>query len=138
MKKIITNIFILFFILILLSGCSNNKNIKEITLDEFKQKISNKETFAIYVGNEDCVHCQNYMPTLKKVLKKYNIVIFQIDNSKLTEQEYGEFKTYVNVSGTPTVAFITNGEEETTLDRIVGETDEKTTINKFKANNYIK
>lgn len=133
--KILVSVLIMCFIL---SGCSENKNIKSISLNEFKQKIENKETFVVYVGNKDCVHCNNYMPTLKKVLKDYNITIYQIDNSKLTEEEYGNFKTYVSISGTPTIAFIKNGEEESTLDRIVGETDEETTIKKFKSNGYIK
>ena len=48
------------------------------------------------------------------------------------------FRKYINISGTPTVCFITNGEEETTLNRISGEVSLETTIERFKSNGYIK
>ena len=78
------------------------------------------------------------MPTLKKVLKEYDITIYHIDNSKLTEEQIGELNTYVNISGTPTIAFITKGEEESTFYRIVGDISYEATIEKFKSNGYIK
>ena len=138
MKRIIKFLSIIFAA-ILLTGCSSNdKYINEISLDEFKEKIANKESFALYVGNENCSHCVSYLPTLKSVLKEYNITIYHLDNSMLTDKEYAEFKTYINISGTPTVAFITDGEEETTLNRIVGETSKEDTIERFKTNGYIK
>ena len=138
MKRIIKFLSIIF-VAIILAGCSSNdKYIKEISLDEFKEKIANKESFALYVGNENCSHCVSYLPTLKSVLKEYNITIYHLDNSKLSDKEYAEFKTYINISGTPTIAFITDGEEETTLNRIVGETSKEDTIERFKTNGYIK
>lgn len=129
---------ILFIFTLILSGCSKEEHIKEISLDEFKEKIANKESFALYVGNENCSHCVSYLPTLKSVLKDYNITIYHLDNSKLSDKEYAEFKTYINISGTPTIVFITDGEEETTLNRIVGETSKEDTIERFKTNGYIK
>lgn len=139
MKKIFKSLVIIFISVLFLTGCSSdNKYIKEISLDDFKEKMANKETFAIYIGNEGCSHCVAYKPTLEKVLKDYKITIYHLDNSKLSEEEFSEFKTYINISGTPTVAFITNGEEETTLNRIVGETSSENTIEIFKANGYIK
>ncbi len=138
MKKFLKTIVILFIFFFLLCGCSKKEYIKEITLDEFKEKISNKETFALYVGNTGCSHCLSYRPILEKVLEDYNITIYHIDNSKLDDKEYAEFKTYISISGTPTVAFITNGEEETTLNRITGEVSRDTTIERFKSNGYIK
>lgn len=139
MKKVIKSIIIIFTLVFLLTGCSNDeKYIKEITLDQFKEKMANKETFALYVGNENCSHCIAYLPTLKSVLKEYDITIYHLDNSKLSDKEYSEFTTYISISGTPTVAFITNGEEETTLNRIVGEISKEDTIERFKTNGYIK
>ena len=138
MKKIFCLILILISIFCL-TGCNKqSKYIKDINLNEFKEMVANKKTFVIYVGNDNCSHCVSYMPVLEDVLKKYNIVIYHMDNSKLSEKKYGEFKTYVNVSGTPTIAFIKNGEEESTLNRIVGETSKEDTIERFKLNGYIK
>lgn len=138
MKKIFKTIVLLFTIILLLCGCSKEERIKEITFDEFKEKIANKETFAVYVGNDNCSHCISYRPILEKVLDDYNITIYHVDNSKLNDKEYAEFRTYINISGTPTVAFITDGEEETTLNRITGEVSRDTTIERFKSNDYIK
>ena len=139
MKKVIKSIIIIFTLVFLLTGCSSDeKYIKEITLDQFKEKMANKETFALYIGNENCSHCIAYLPTLKSVLKEYDITIYHLDNSKLSDKEYSEFTTYIGISGTPTVAFITDGEEETTLNRIVGEISKEDTIERFKTNGYIK
>lgn len=138
MKKIFKTIVLLFTIILLLCGCSKEERIKEITFDEFKEKIANKETFAVYVGNDNCSHCISYRPILEKVLDDYNITIYHVDNSKLDNKEYAEFRTYINISGTPTVAFITDGEEETTLNRITGEVSREATIERFKSNGYIK
>ena len=139
MRKILYYVLVITLCVLLSSGCTNKKErIIDISLDEFKEKIDNKETFAVYIGNEGCSHCVSYMPTLKEVLNDYNITIYHIDNSKLSEEESGEFSTYINISGTPTIAFVTNGEEETTLYRIVGSISREATINKFKANGYIK
>ena len=125
-------------IIILVCSCTKERHIKEINLDEFKEKIANKDTFALYIGNEGCTHCISYRPILEKVLDDYDITIYQLDNSKLTDEEYNEFRTYINISGTPTIVFITEGEEETTLNRINGEISRDTTIERFKSNGYIK
>lgn len=125
-------------IIILVCSCTKERHIKEINLDEFKEKIANKDTFALYIGNEGCTHCISYRPILEKVLDDYDITIYQLDNSKLTDEEYNEFRTYINISGTPTIVFINDGEEETTLNRINGEVSRDTTIERFKSNGYIK
>ena len=137
MMKFIKVICLVFALLIVLTGCGS-KHIKEISFGELKTMMDNKETFAIYIGNEDCPHCVSYKPTLEDVLDEYDIDIYHLDNSKLSESESSKLVQYINITGTPTIAFITNGEEESTLDRIVGETSREDTIEKFKLNGYIK
>lgn len=138
MKKFL-KIFVLLISITVLVGCtSKSKNMIEISLDDFKGKLANKESFVLYVGNNSCSACNSYMPTLESVIKEYNITIYHLDNSKLSSKEFAEFTTYLNISGTPTVAFIKNGEEETTLNRITGVTSKERTIEKFKTNGYIK
>ena len=69
MKRIFKSIILIFTLVILLTGCtSSDKYIKEISLDDFKEKMANKETFALYVGNENCSHCISYLPTLKRMI----------------------------------------------------------------------
>lgn len=140
MKKMFKNLIIIVTLLIFVTGCSaaSKDHIKEITFDQFKEKMANKETFVLYVGNKNCSHCVSYKPILEKVLDDYNIDIYHLDNSKLSNNEHSEFKSYINISGTPTVAFIENGDEETTLNRISGEATREQTIERFKTNGYIK
>lgn len=138
MKKMIKSTLILLVVILISTGCSKKEYIKDINLDKFKEMVANKETFAVYVGNEDCSHCTAYMPTLLKVLEDYDITIYHVDNSQLTEKELGEFSTYVNITGTPTIAFLVEGEEKSTLSRISGQVSEEQTIKKFKSNGYIK
>ena len=119
MKKIFVSIILLTTLLLSFTGCSKKEShLTKISLEEFKEKIANKESFPLFVGNDGCSHCVSY--------------------SALTEDEYKEFRTYLNISGTPTLAFIVDGEEETTLNRITGEATRTTTVQKFKNNGYIK
>lgn len=138
MEKIIKGFILAIIVAFILCGCNKKSNIKEISFDEFKNKMENKESFVLYVGNENCSHCEAYKPILESVLEEYGIFIYHIDNSKLTDKESSEFTRYLSISGTPTVTFITNGEEESTLNRIVGEKTKEATIEKFKINGYIK
>ena len=141
MKKLIRFSLLIFTVVIVLSGCFNKNAssgyIKEISFDEFMEKVENKESFPVYIGNEGCSFCVAYKPTLESVAKDYNITIYHVDNSKLTEDEAIEFSKYINYSGTPTVAFITDGDEETTLNRITGKVSLESTIARFKTNGYI-
>lgn len=138
MKKLIKSVLIIIVAILIAAGCSKQSNIKEISFEDFKEKIANKESFPLYVGNAGCSHCISYRPVLESIANEYDIVIYHLDNSKLTDEEYSEFKKYINISGTPTVAFITDGEEETTLNRITGEASKDATISRFKTNGYIK
>lgn len=139
MKKLFIAIIVLGALLLTVTGClKKDSHLVEITLDEFKEKIANKESFPLFIGNDGCSHCVSYKPILKSVLEEYDITVYHLDNSKLSEKEYNEFKTYLNISGTPTLAFIVDGDEETTLNRITGEASRNTTIQKFKNNGYIK
>lgn len=138
MVKVIKGLILGLIIASFVCGCSSSNNIKEISFNEFNKKIENKETFVLYVGNKGCHNCVNYEPKLKEVLKEYKITIYKLDNSKLSENEFNKLDEKFSVSGTPTIMFINEGEEETTLNRIVGDTSKEKTIEKFKVNGYIK
>lgn len=137
MVKIIKGLILGLIVACLVCGCSSS-GIKEISFDEFKDKINNKDTFILYIGNKNCHNCTSYEPVLKKVLNDYNITVYKLDNSKLSYDEFKEFSKYFSIQGTPTILFVNNGEEETTINRIVGNTSEKSTIERFKTNGYIK
>jgi len=139
MKKIITFLGITFVIL-LLTGCNNNKYLQEISLKELYTKVENKETFILELSQDGCSHCASFTPTFKKVLKDNNVTAYNLNISKINEEEYFQFLKDFNNNeslGTPTVMFFVNGHEKTSMNRIIGSASEKEIIRKLKQNNYI-
>ncbi|MBQ7136619.1 MAG: thioredoxin family protein [Bacilli bacterium] len=140
MKKVITLIGLIFIIL-LLTGCNDNKYLKEISLDELYTKTENKETFILELTQDGCSHCAAFAPTFKKVLKDYKITAYNLNISNMSEEEYFKFIEDFNNNeslGTPTVMFFVNGHEKTAMNRIIGSASEKEVIRKLTQNDYIK
>lgn len=136
MKKSIFILFLLFFIL-LTTGCENNY-LKSIDYNAFKEKVENKESFIVEVVQTGCSACKDFTPRYRKVINKYKVTSYQLNYSDLKEEEKKEFDEQFSINSTPTVLFITNGEEKSVLTRIVGAVSEDKIINKLKANAYIK
>ena len=124
-------IFIIMGVL-LLSGCSKS-HIDEISYDEYKNLINDKETFILEVMQDGCSACESFKPTLEEVLKEYDMKIKSINTSDLSDKELDEF----DINGTPTVIFYIDGKEETKAARIIGSVDKDKIISKFKASGFI-
>ena len=138
MKKVISKLFILVIGIFFISGCSKG-NLTEINYKEFKNLIDNKESFILYVGSTDCHNCTEFTPKFEEVLDEYSIdkaKIIEID--KLDDEDKNEFNKIINVSGTPTVVFIEDGEEKSMTNRINGNVDKEKIISRFESNGYIK
>lgn len=106
MKKVL--LFIMTILII--TGCRNKiKSYDEINYKEYSNLIEQKQDFILYIGSATCSHCQEFTPTLKKVIKKYQLDIKYIDISKLEEKEYAILKNKTKVQGTPTIVFIHKG-----------------------------
>ena len=82
MKKVITLIGLIFTIL-LLTGCNDNKYLKEISLDELYTKTENKETFILEIMRTDCSACINFEPKITKVFNDYKIEVKYINTDDL-------------------------------------------------------
>lgn len=117
-----------------------NKHLITITFSELKEKINNKETFILLISQEQCSHCAEYKPILKKVLAKHDVYAYELklDKPKLSKKETAELKDIANTSGTPTTIFIENGEETNTSTRLVGTKTSSEIENRLKALGYIK
>ena len=134
MKKILL-IIISFLVL---TGCSLFKNYKEINYSEYKKMLDNNDTFVLYIGSKTCSHCQDFAPTLKKVIRKYDLDVKYIDISKLTNKEYLTLKNKTMLQGTPTVVFVEKGKVLSGNHKIQGAVDENEVISVFKKQGYIK
>ncbi len=124
MKKIITLLLVMAFVLV---GCNNaGGKIKQenITVNQIEEKIKNKETFAYVVASKTCVHCNE----LKDMLKEYNSnkTIYIFETTTATQDDIKKLiAKYPNLNSTPTTFFYANGELK---DTVVGY--EKETITK--------
>lgn len=135
MKKIVVS---LVLCLMLLSGCgSSSKYSEPISLDfeGFKEKIENKESFALLVWRTGCSHCESFEPKLDKVIKDYDLEVYSIDTSKLSEKEYSVLENKTFVQGTPTTFIFKDGVK---TDKMVGDKAETAIIEFFKNNNIIR
>lgn len=133
-------IFLITIMLLpILTGCGSKlSSYEEIDYNEFIEKIENKETFALFIGSSTCQHCDAFKGTVNRIVKKYQVKIYYIDIHKFDENESKKFKTYINFSATPTTVFITDGEEQTTYNRINGNLSYDKVVEKLTKAGYIK
>lgn len=134
--KIIAVIFLLSFIFV---GCSKESNqyLVDINYKEFMEKRNNKETFFIEIVQDGCINCTSFTPKLKEVLAEYQVTGYSLNITNMTEEDYKEFDLEFNISGTPTIIFLTEGEEISKMQRLVGNQSKTKIVSKLKANGYI-
>ncbi len=114
-----------------------NSHLVLLNASEFKEKIENKESFIIIMTGSKCSHCESYLPIFKKVLADYDLTAYQIHTDLLNNEEQAFVKGVATINGTPTVIFIKNGEEMSTMNRLVGEKSRTETIDRLKVMGYI-
>lgn len=136
MKKTI-KIFILVLISVILVGCGNT-SITEITYKDLEKKLENQESFILEIIQDGCSNCESFSPKFDKVLQKYELTAVSINRAKLSDIDSTKLDNLYNITGTPTVIFIENGEEPSILRRIIGDVSQDKIISKLKNAGYIK
>lgn len=138
MKKILCFLCIILS-LFLFTGCSKLKTYEEVSLNKVLEKLDNKESFILFIGSSDCSHCASYKPKLENVIKDYQVKVYYIDVSKLSDKENNQFNAKISYGNmTPITVFIKKGEETSTYNRIKGDQDVDTIVSMFQKNDYIK
>lgn len=140
MKKIILGFVVMIGVCLCITGCGSKKTTyTELSYADFMKKIENKESFPLVVGSSQCSHCADFKITMEKFIKDYQVTVYYVDILKLSEEEYNKFVTIVNFGGsTPTTVFITDGEEKTVYNRIVGALSYSKVVSKYTSAGYIK
>ena len=136
MKKTI-KFFILVFIGVILAGCGNT-SITEITYKDLEKKLENQESFILEIVQDGCSNCESFSPKFDKVLQKHGLTAVSINRAKLSDIDSTKLDNLYNITGTPTVIFIENGEEPSILRRIIGDVNQDKIISKLKNVGYIK
>ena len=131
--------FLLILIaIIFIAGCGKETGkFENISVEEYKRMIENKESFVLEMMSSDCTHCKSLKPKLQSVIKKYGITIKTINLEKLSRDEYQEFTKLVGTTSTPTVFFYKEGYETSVTTRIEGDIPTERIIQKMKDNGII-
>ena len=148
MKNKIPNLKLyLIIILVILIGIflvyklafSNSKytNLVDINIVELETKIGNNDTFILVLSQTGCSHCNQYLPELNRTLSSYDLEAYILNISELDKENSQTLAKYVNFSGTPTTVFFNDGEEKTTLNRLVGYASKNKIVERLKSLGYI-
>lgn len=113
-------------------------NIVNIKVADLETKIENKETFILVISQTGCSHCEQYLPELDRTLANYDLEAYVLNISGLDKENTQTLAKYVNFSVTPTTVFFTNGEEKTTLNRLIGYASKTKIVERLKSLGYIK
>lgn len=135
MKKIL----LLFLVFFLVACGVQESRLEEINYKDFKKAVDNKESFILEIVQEGCVHCNNVRPTLIAALEEANLKAKVLDVGRLNQDERLKFADFFELSGfsTPTVFFIRDGTEFSSLKRIVGGGHDKEFIlEKFESTGF--
>lgn len=144
-KNIILGVLVVILVVLICTlaiiiGIKNSKSyqsIEEINLTTLKDKLNNKDKFVLVVTQTGCSHCTAYLPVLEEIGEEYRLKFYDINITNLADEEKTEFNSLVRISGTPTTIFYTDGEEQSTSTRLVGEKTKNKIITRLKSEGYI-
>jgi PBP1b-binding outer membrane lipoprotein LpoB len=130
MKKIIFSILAVIF---LVTGCSNSK-LSKLSYDELNTKLSNKETFILYLANDD----SKLGEKLESVLSENNLEGYKINISDITSEEKYALETKISYEDA-CIVFIINGNNPSKLSHITDESiTKKDIVKRLVDMNFIK
>ncbi len=133
--------FLIFGLLMifLITGCGSNKlsTYTEISYDEFNNMVDDKKTFPLVIGSSTCSACSVFKPTMESFIKKYQVEVFYIDISKLSEDEANKLGSEINFKSTPTTIFFKDGLQSSVYYRIVGSESIGNVVKAYKNMGYI-
>ena len=99
--------------------------LEEINVDTLKRLFQTEKKSLVIVSRDDCSACLEYKPMLTKVLDKYGISAYDINLSKLSENDIKELFNYIVYDVTPATYVIANSKVNHILE---GSVDEDTLI----------
>ncbi len=121
-----------------ITACSKYTTYEEVSFNTVLEMLDNKQSFILFIGSSNCSHCATYEPKLNSVIKEYQVKVYFIDVSKLSETENSKLNAKISYgNATPMTVFIKNGKEESSYNRIRGDQDRDVIISMFEKNGYI-
>lgn len=140
-NKLFIGIIIIFILIISFLIINNQNNIQgnliELTEKQLNKKIEKQEDFILIVSRSDCSHCISYKPKIEQISKDYKITTYYIDYDKVAN-ENKFLEQYKLDTTTPMTLFFKKGKETSLLNRLEGDLEKETVIEKFKKMKFIK
>lgn len=111
----------------------------EITYSEYVEKMNEEKPFLVIIIKDGCGYCEAYTPIVKEVAEEYNLPIYYINLTNITEEEYtalSKSNSYLKSQqwGTPTTLLMSG---KTVVGSISGYVDKDTFV-KDMIDKYIK
>lgn len=111
----------------------------EITYSEYEEKMNEEKSFLVIIIKDGCGYCEAYTPIVKEVAEEYNLPIYYINLTNITEEEYtalSKSNSYLKSQqwGTPTTLLMSGN---TVVGSISGYVDKDTFV-KDMIDKYIK
>lgn len=137
MKKFLIVFFMVLVIFV--TGCGDKKltTYHEIDYMEYNEMIGNNETFPLVIGSATCSACSLFKPIMEAFISKYQVEVYYIDISKLSEEDFNFFKSQIGFSSTPTTIFFEDGEQTSAYYRIVGSESLSSVVAAYKRIGYV-
>lgn len=134
MKKILLTLLVMLSLV----GCSKGTYTEPVKIDynEFQIKMENKESFVLFMWQTGCSHCEAFEPTVTKVVKEKDILIYSINLAELTEKEYAKIENKTFIKGTPTTIYVKEGKVQPT--KLVGNKSKQELIEFLKNYKLVK
>lgn len=121
MKKIFKYLMCFICAITVVSGCSckkeedtkaslqvgdmNATTYKDITLDEYETKISDKDSFVLFIYSNTCSACKAFKPVLNGVIKERHLIIYGLEYGLITSDS-----SISKIKYTPTIIIYDKGE----------------------------
>lgn len=111
----------------------------EITYSEYVEKMNEEKPFLVIIIKDGCGYCEAYTPIVKEVAEEYNLPIYYINLTNITEEEYtalSKSNSYLKSQqwGTPTTLLMSGN---TVVGSISGYVDKDAFV-KDMIDKYIK
>ncbi len=84
------------------------EHFETISIEDLLEKVSNNETFLVYIGYAECPDCRRFVPILNNVREELKLVIFYVDGSKKSDA-LTEFSTAYDIKYVPAFASVVEG-----------------------------
>ena len=93
------------------------KYTKVVNIREIRSKITNRESFILYIGRESCPDCQRFAPNLAVAIQKSNKIVYYLDNDSSEKREITDFAREMNIKTVPNLTFYKDGNNYNYLEK---------------------